>query len=946
MQKNDSLKAIVLIPIMIIIALSIYFLSTSYTQYKEIKNENKNLAQIGVLKEFLLTVSKERENAVLSITNDINEYIYNYKKSSVATNKSIENIVNLYNKNKGDHLIYKIIKDIKRVVNIREKVVDKKISYKTLFATYDILNSDILTKIKQLKNTFSKNNINAYYESISLVKSLEDERDFITNIFKDSEDIENLYMIKIFKNSNISQTLNLLDSKIQNSISKELNTNEFITIVKKTNKIKNQLLTKGYISDLTQKEWIELEDKKIDYLVKSINIIENKLHKNLEFNLQFIIAKILLSISLLLMALYFLYKYNKIKKYSNEKDLNYLVKKATSISNLEYDLDEKNSYKIIENALDKIELDKKKTESENASKLIFLANMSHEIRTPINGIVGFSDLLKKSSLNQTQKEYVEVISKSTENLLEIINNILDISKLESKKVEIEEVLFSPIEEIESAVELFIAKAAKKDINLTLKMLPEFTNYLLGDSLKLKEILINLISNSIKFTQNGGEIEINIKKIASNKQKDTIYFEVKDNGIGMSKDELNDIFEAFTQADSTITRKYGGTGLGLTISSNYVKMMGGELEVESKKDKGTKFFFTLEFEKSKPLKSNKYKNYFKNFDIVVGDDGSEFTKYLKNYFSYFSSNTTLLSHENIQNSTTFDMANLIVLTKDMYENFKDIKKSDKDILIISPTSDYLKQNHTLSTLCEPILFNKVVNFLSKSDKTISKPTKDSKTYNILVAEDNDINMQLIEEFFNQYKNITIDKAKDGDEAIDLFLKNRYDLILMDITMPNSDGISATKKIVEYENINSIPHTPIIALTANVLRGDKEKYLSSGMDEYIKKPVNGDELIQIFENFSIVLNPKEEVISLIKPKEVEKDTKSKKKKEILIYKKSEVETKIFKKVLSNKYTQIDTVNSKDKMLELMDKNEYQAILIDKEIDDIDFENFEDIRELKKL
>ena len=740
MKKNDSLKAIVILPIMIIIALSIYFLSTSYTQYKAIKDENKNLAQINVLKEFLITISKERESAVLSITNDLNEYIYNYKKSSVATNKSIENIVNLYNKNKSDHLTYKIIKDIKRVVNIRDKVIDKKISYKTLFATYDILNSDILTKIKQLKNSFSKNNINAYYESISLIKSLEDERDFITNIFKDSEDIENLYMIKIFKNSNISQTLNILDSKVQNSISKELNTNEFITTVKKTNKIKNQLLTKGYISDLTQKEWVELEDKKISYLIKSMNIIEDKLHKNLEFELQFIIAKMLISLALLLLALYFLYRYNKIQKLSDEKDLKYLVKKALSISNLKYDFKDSNSYKIIDSALDKIELDKKKAESENASKSIFLANISHEIRTPINGIVGFTDLLKKSSLNPTQKEYVDVISKSTENLLEIINNILDISKLESQKVEIDEVLFSPIEEVESAVELFIAKAAKKDINLTLKMLPDFTNYLLGDSLKLKEILINLISNSIKFTQNGGNIEVTVKKIASTKQKESIYFEVKDNGIGMSKDELSDIFEAFTQADSTITRKYGGSGLGLTISSNYVKMMGGKLEVESKKDKGTKFFFTLEFEKSKPLKSNKYKNYFKNFDIVVGDDGSEFAKYLKSYFSFFSSKTTLLSYEKMQNSTTFDMANLIVLTNNMYENIKDIKNINKNILIISPTRDYLKQNQQLPTLSEPILFNKVVSYLSENNKLASKSTKDtlknSKVYNILVAEDNE------------------------------------------------------------------------------------------------------------------------------------------------------------------------------------------------------------------
>ena len=976
MRIKNSIKTVTVFPIMIVIFLSAYIVVAEYLSFKTIENTTKNISEVENLKNLLIESLTEREIAIQTILSNSNEKNYDYNQQIKKTNSIVNSIVNIYNQNKDDKLIYKIIEDIKQIVNIRNDVKNRKISYERLYSIYNNLPSDILLKTMSIQGVNCKKinlTLNSYKTSLKLYKDVSDERDFIAKIFTKNADIDNLYMVKVLKNSNIYQSYLQLDDYIKTFFSNHLSNNNFLITLQESNNIKKELLINGYTDKYNLNKWYILEDKKLNYLSIIDNELNTKLKKDLSFEGELTLAKIFASFILFLLSTYMLYKYFKLKRFFYDRRyLKLLLQKAINRKkvdkkvNLDTTEGIEKAYKLIDITLDKIEIERQKAQRENASKTIFLANMSHEIRTPINGIIGFTDLLKKSNLDKEQREYIDIISKSTDNLLEIINNILDLSKIESKKIEIDSIIFSPIEEFENAVELFIAKAAKKDITLSLFLDPTFENYLVGDALKVKEVLLNLISNSIKFTPNGGEINVRIKKLEEeNYGKEKIYFEITDNGIGMSEDELSEVFEAFSQADSTITRRYGGTGLGLTISSNYVSLLGGELEVYSKKDEGTSFFFTLEFKKSQPLKIVDYKNSFKHINplIITDKNGIKLAKFLQDYLAFFTSEAKYIDVDSVKNNISlFDRANLIVITKKIYEkyDFSYIKDTNKKLLILEPTKEYINNSDSygknIYKSIEPIGFFKTVKILTDiyppkvsmlgyKDK---KEKESKKSYKALVAEDNDINMQLIENILKQYSNITIQKAINGQIALDKFMNEKFDFILMDIAMPTLDGISATKKIIEYEEINFLSHTPIIALTANALKGDKEKFLSAGMDEYITKPIKEELLLDKLNKFGIVLNKKTDTSTttfLLEDTHFEnaKETLTNlEQKDILIYKKSEVETKIFEKVLSSIYKDIDIAKNTDEFLELIENNNYKAILLDKELQKLDIEK---LTELKK-
>ena len=358
----------------------------------------------------------------------------------------------------------------------------------------------------------------------------------------------------------------------------------------------------------------------------------------------------------------------------------------------------------------------------------FLANMSHEIRTPLNAILGFVELLKEQEKDETKIKYLTTVDKSSQSLLEIINDILDFSKIESGKTDIESIDFNSFEEFETIAELFNAVCKEKEIifNVSIdKQIPKFLN---SDIQKLKQVILNLLSNAIKFTSKGKKVELKVE------YKDKkLLISVKDEGIGIAEDKQRSIFEAFTQADSSTTRKYGGTGLGLSISVAFIKLLGGKLQLESKKNSGSEFYFSI------PVKMGKE--------------------------------------------------------------------------------------------------------ISRNDKMISSNTLSGK---ILVVEDNEANQMFMKVILKKI-GLTFDIAIDGCDAIDKFKINKYDCILMDENMPNMGGIEATKNILVIEKELGLTHTPIIALTANALKGDRERFLEVGMDEYLSKPVDKNKLISVLGEF---------------------------------------------------------------------------------------------------
>ncbi len=381
-------------------------------------------------------------------------------------------------------------------------------------------------------------------------------------------------------------------------------------------------------------------------------------------------------------------------------------------------------YFIYSNTIHRKELSTQIEVAEKASKAKseFLANMSHEIRTPLNAMLGFIELLKEEKIDPKPLEYINIIDSSSKSLLGIIEDILDSSKIESGKLAIDKIDFNTREESKMITILFDAKVTQQDIRLILNIHDRVPVAINSDLLRLKQIIANLIGNSIKFTQKGKNITVDIDYVDSR-----LSISVKDEGKGISPDKLSHIFKAFSQEDDSTTRKYGGTGLGLTISSELVRLLGGELKVKSEVGVGSEFYFS-----------------------IPADVGVE------------------------QINT---------------------KEDEKDI------------------------------------------TFDGKR--LLLVEDNKANQMFMKVMLKKLK-IEFDIANDGLEAIEAFKINTYDIILMDENMPNLNGIEATKQILEIEKEEKFVHTPIIALTANALKGDKEKFLNAGLDEYLTKPISKESL----------------------------------------------------------------------------------------------------------
>jgi len=374
-----------------------------------------------------------------------------------------------------------------------------------------------------------------------------------------------------------------------------------------------------------------------------------------------------------------------------------------------------------------------KAELASHYKSLFLANMSHEIRTPLNGIIGFTSILKQGELTEEQKEQLDVISISGENLLSLINDIIDYSKIEANQLTLENIptdLKLAIKETEKILKL---KANEKGLDLSLIIHPEVPKWILGDQTRIKQILINFTNNAIKFTESGF-VNINVYPIEKKRNKITIKFDIIDTGIGISEDNHDKLFKVFSQAEESTTRKFGGSGLGLAISKQLAEMMGGEVGFSSALGEGSTFWFTGVFELSAQPRKTQQKS----------------------------------------------------------------------------KADFSKMN-----------------------------------LSILLVEDNIINQKVAMAHFSNIE-LDVSLAKNGQEAVDMYKKNNYDLIFMDIQMPIMDGYEATKQIRKYESSHPEHHkTVIIAMTANALKGEKEKCISLGMNDYLAKPFKPEDLNNVIK-----------------------------------------------------------------------------------------------------
>ncbi len=1013
---KNRLRLISLLPIIILFALSSYFVYNSFINYKMAQQLQEKLNQNKLLNEVVGNVARERGMSSMFLGNKTENILKSLNEQRKIVDEKTEKYLNYIENNELLHKhtsdggnaacltcanMQSTIAAINKIKEIRPLVDANNIEFDEMFTNVYSSAQDILvSQLQQLTESQIDRDINELYNLyISMVNAKEAsgvERGYLSYLISRSAELTSEDLNKWISLIGKADAINyesVQNRALANKLNELFKTEDTLELLEDINSERTAIISQAETGeyDITSGIWFTMLSEKINIISEAENIMldamDLRAQQVQDDSLQILVITLGAWLIAIILAILGYILSNEIA--NNIKHLESVLEKVAE----DYDSQDRKinlhtaqgtdlAYELLEEIIEQTKRDKISAQEASEAKSMFLANMSHEIRTPLNGIVGFTELLKDSGLQEEQSEFVDIIEKSSENLLEIINNILDLSKIESNKLEIENIAFNPILEFESAVEVYAVRASEKHINLGCFIDPSLEFPLKGDPTKLKEVIINLLSNAVKFTNNAGSINVNIRRVESSEiGKTRVKFEIQDSGIGVTEEQKSKIFEAFSQADTSITRKYGGTGLGLTISSSFIDLMGGKLDLDSKVGEGTTFFFTLDFEEVETLAESS-KDSFNTIKALILSDSMKIKKqdkYLREYLDYFGVGYTTFKEISkvpmLQKDVNY---NLLFVDYDYVseEMLAELAKLPQELIVLTK-SNLMKKVDGLGLdifkiLYEPLHASKIKQTLENyvmtnaSMQVVKKQSRkkfDLNTSrfvaNVLVAEDNIINQKLIQRTLEDL-GLSVTIANNGLDAFQKRKDGNFDMIFMDIQMPFLDGVEATAEILEWEEDYGQPHIPIVALTANALKGDREKFLAAGLDEYTTKPLVRSEIIAVLNHF--LANHIVEVDDLAKNKEKKEDIKDERTQEstatqeaiieklseavehpskpeyradILIAKKSAFETRLYTRIIEGMGLTYEVASSLVDFKELIDNYSYKVVLFDKEYSELNID-----------